>query len=476
MGNMPGWAFGLGALLKGPEYIKEGYGLYQGIRDDIRAGQDQERTNEVLNDFADASGPDDYRFINRSLGTYGINDPKRFQEVQVYGKGLLKDSLAEEQQITTQNQLAAFQKEAAASGTDLVSYGIAHPDRVPMTALQGVHSALSTFATGAEKEIERRYKDTKEQDKQKNISDFQGAISGLTGQSQSPVDLKRFASRGGYDTFPGVESDIRQAAAAYPVPAEVVNKEVDNARMTYKDTYLPTTSGKVGRTSYTGQTNLLGDFRKDAQSVAPVTNVHNNMYGGAGPGAVESWSDRIAAGQATITDVPRQTKDAVMADLGKRYPKIDLLGLRANQKYATAQGNLQSRALIQGVEPLYDKLEKAGMDLNSSRFPIYNKGKNYFAEHAGDPRIVAFNNLRDDVIAESERVLLGSGVLSDSKYLRAVQNLNSAQSPAQMKAAIQQVKLTVNSRLHALDKNPFPNAGVQPKKDNAPRFKILEVK
>ena len=51
---------------------------------------------------------------------------------------------------------------------------------------------------------------------------------------------------------------------------------------------------------------------------------------------------------------------------------------------------------------------------------------------------------------------MGSGVLSDSKYLRALHNLNSAQSPEQMGAAIQQMMLVVQKRDEALRTAPYP--------------------
>jgi len=88
--------------------------------------------------------------------------------------------------------------------------------------------------------------------------------------------------------------------------------------------------------------------------------------------------------------------------------------------------------------------------------PIFNKGINAWRLQTGDEKVVAFNNLRDDIIAETERVLMGSGVLSDSKYMRALHNLNTAQSPEQMGAAIQQMVLVVKTRDEALREQPYP--------------------
>jgi hypothetical protein len=93
------------------------------------------------------------------------------------------------------------------------------------------------------------------------------------------------------------------------------------------------------------------------------------------------------------------------------------VGAGANVKYKTLAANLQSRALMEGMDPLYDKLLAAGKTLGNSKIMGVNKVINWAKEQTGDPAIVGFNNLRDDVIAESERALMGSGVLSDNNAL-----------------------------------------------------------
>lgn len=143
---------------------------------------------------------------------------------------------------------------------------------------QAQHNILSTLQVSQDKGESRAAAAEKEaralQGKQ-NLSDFQAAIGGLTAPAQSFTDIARFAKRGGYDTFPGVESDIRQAASAYGVgDSDEVNKAVSAARDFYKEQKLPTEQGKVGRTSYTGQRNLLENFQKDVGSTAPVVKVN----------------------------------------------------------------------------------------------------------------------------------------------------------------------------------------------------------
>lgn len=131
------------------------------------------------------------------------------------------------------------------------------------------------------------------------------------------------------------------------------------------------------------------------------------------------------------------------------------VGAAGNARYSTLPANLQSRALMEGIDPLYEKLLTAGKTLGNSSIPGVNRVVNWVKENTGNPDIVAFNNLRDDVIAESERALLGSGVLSDSKYMRAVKNVNSAQTFQQLNAAVKNLRMVINTRMDALNAKPF---------------------
>ena len=160
----------------------------------------------------------------------------------------------------------------------------------------------------------------------------------------------------------------------------------------------------------------------------------------------------------------------VVSGVRTENPNFDFIESDANAKYKQAQGNLLSRALIGGVQPLYDELRKKGLSLKNTKIKMANAVVNWFKEQTGDADVVAFNNLRDDVIAETERILLGSGVLSDTKYVRAVNNLKTSNSPEQINAAIKQFELVVSARLKALDDEPFEV--VREKKKAKPAGKI----
>ena len=149
-------------------------------------------------------------------------------------------------------------------------------------------------------------------------------------------------------------------------------------------------------------------------------------------------------------------KGRIAGIIAQIAPDFNLIDADANIKYKTDSANLRTIALIAGIDPLFEELKGKAAALNNGMVPIFNKGINAWRLQTGDEKVVAFNNLRDDIIAETERVLMGSGVLSDSKYMRALHNLNTAQSPEQMGAAIQQMVLVVKTRDEALREQPYP--------------------
>ena len=123
----------------------------------------------------------------------------------------------------------------------------------------------------------------------------------------------------------------------------------------------------------------------------------------------------------------------------------------ANAQFERATATQNTQSLLNTIDPLLDNLKQKGNELGNTGFPLLNKGINLGKEMVGRPSITAFNNARDDAVAELERGLLGTGVLSDSKYMRALHNVNSAQSPEQLSAAIEQMKIAIKSRLEAIN-------------------------
>lgn len=134
---------------------------------------------------------------------------------------------------------------------------------------------------------------------------------------------------------------------------------------------------------------------------------------------------------------------------------------RAAVKFQQATGTLQNKAILTTIDPLLDSLTKAGKELGNSSIPGWNYLKNTFKEASGQPEIVAFKNLRDDTIAEVERGLLNTGVLSDTKYIRAAKNVADSQSFPQLQAAVANMRIVINARLGAIEKMSVPPSNLK---------------
>ena len=177
---------------------------------------------------------------------------------------------------------------------------------------------------------------------------------------------------------------------------------------------------------------------------------------------VNDAAEGILKGHYTLGDFEKRGSfpSRVVSRIAVLEPDFNYAKSKANLKHMMNQGNLTSLAIINGLEPLFDALLEKGKALNNSSLQFKNVIVNFAKEQLGDPDVVAFNNLRDDLLAETEKALMGSGVLSDSKYNRAIDNLKTSMSYPQLKAAVKQVRFVIESKKEALRDKPYhPHEG-----------------
>lgn len=152
----------------------------------------------------------------------------------------------------------------------------------------------------------------------------------------------------------------------------------------------------------------------------------------------------------------------IFASMERSAPGTDWNNIQAAGSYEVSPQVSAQKTLLKAIDPMYEDLLAAGKALGNTDNQFLNEGINYLKEKTGDPAIVAFNNLRDGTIAEVEKGLLGTGVLSDSKYNREINNIRSAQSYPQLEAAVKATKKIVKARLEAIEKGPGTSA-IKPK-------------
>lgn len=133
-------------------------------------------------------------------------------------------------------------------------------------------------------------------------------------------------------------------------------------------------------------------------------------------------------------------------------PSFDATQYQARQKlrtdFTSGQGARNIRSLNTAVGHL-DTLSKAGTDLSNGSFPLWNAIANKGITAVGDPRVTRFNTAANAVESELASVFKGTGA-SDQEIKAWRSTLNDAQSPAQLKGAIDQAIELMNSRLGAM--------------------------
>lgn len=197
------------------------------------------------------------------------------------------------------------------------------------------------------------------------------------------------------------------------------------------------------------------------KSQVPNVNVHVAGNPKGTSDNIETLAQGVLDGSIDPNAISKRggLQGAVWSRVKKIDPKFNIVQAGATAKWESANTNMNTKALLNTIDPLLTKLEQSGAVLGNSSLPLYNRAVNFLKEQGGSADIVGFNNLRDDVIAEVERGLMGTGVLSDSKYMRALKNINSAQSYPQLKAAVKNIKTVIQARLESLNAGPYQKQG-----------------
>jgi hypothetical protein len=206
----------------------------------------------------------------------------------------------------------------------------------------------------------------------------------------------------------------------------------------------------------------------------PSTDAPLSSSNGMGYGAGMTPEEVSALDRAVVNGLDPYK---INSRTGPIFAKMELEspGRKWNELGATAAfdrnaGVMNSKALLNTISPLLDGLVTSGKKLTDTGSPMLNAPlqvvqKYVLPDAMGGAAVTGFDNLRDDTLAEVERGLMGTGVLSDSKYQRALKNLNSTQTQEQRAAAVDNIKFVIKTRLESLANGPFQpggQAGPQP--------------
>jgi hypothetical protein len=204
-------------------------------------------------------------------------------------------------------------------------------------------------------------------------------------------------------------------------------------------------------------TKIGVEIRQSAK--VPGAGTGKGIYANLSSEEQQALSNAIDNGLDPYKVNSRTAKVFAQQELVQPGRQWNVLGAQA--AYQRNVGVSNTKAILNAIDPLLNQMEETGKVLGNTDIVGYNTAKNYLKEKTGDPGIVGFKNLRDDTIAEVERGLLNTGVLSDSKYLRAVKNVNESQSYSQLQSAIKNMRFVIATRLEAVNRGPYPTADNQ---------------
>jgi flagellum-specific peptidoglycan hydrolase FlgJ len=228
------------------------------------------------------------------------------------------------------------------------------------------------------------------------------------------------------------------------------------------------TFGVVGESAMGGKQYGFVDPVK--QKITPVT---SEQTGGAAQDALSNLHGEEFLGTLEKTNAPVASQVRAIVEGRAPYPTGMLLKTPCGQtlaQYVTQadpsfeSGNPAARTKMQADAATgklgqnnnalntaighLGELSETATKLNNSNWTPYNSVANYLATKKGDPAVTNFNTVRDKVAEEFTRVYRGAGG-AEADVKREIENMNAANSPAQLHQAISHMAELAQSKIDA---------------------------
>lgn len=216
---------------------------------------------------------------------------------------------------------------------------------------------------------------------------------------------------------------------------------------------------------------------KARQMGATPEQIKQMVVGSAGQAsAPDVPGDTSKTGNAYLSTLPQQTASQVraLADGRMQFPSGTALkspywqgmlsavsqydpnfdavnyNARSNTRKAFTSGKeAQTVNALNTVAEHLGKFSDNAAALHNTGFPLYNRIKNFAMEQSGDPRIAAFNTNKKAVADEVAKVWRATGG-SEADIQENLKNLDGAQSPEQLNAAIGTLTQLIYGKVAAL--------------------------
>lgn len=176
--------------------------------------------------------------------------------------------------------------------------------------------------------------------------------------------------------------------------------------------------------------------------------------------AIEKAADAVAKGVPITRVVPgygahNPNRDAVMNDLAKRHPDIDLAAVEASfsgqmQEQRTESGiagkiKFAANSLDQSI-PL---LREAAKNVDLTQFTDLNALENYYKTHTSDTNLAAFRTAIQATMSDYSSLIARNGIPTDATRAKAESLVNSAMGKGSLEGFMSQVEKEKDAQLKA---------------------------
>jgi hypothetical protein len=175
----------------------------------------------------------------------------------------------------------------------------------------------------------------------------------------------------------------------------------------------------------------------------------------------------IAEGRAFLSDFGKrspQFQAALLSKVVELNPTYDVGEAEANKKMKQNTVINRSIQILDSITETMPEFMAANAKLGLSSFPAWNKAKLFWMEQSGNPDYTAFVNWKNAYSMELANALSGAAA-TDMRIKIELENMKTAASPAQFKAAYDVLTSIIKARKDAFRAPVFPQAGGKGKPD-----------
>jgi hypothetical protein len=166
---------------------------------------------------------------------------------------------------------------------------------------------------------------------------------------------------------------------------------------------------------------------------------------------IKQLSEAVANGQESADQIRGSMGIPMVAKIKtavlQKYPKFNFTYSDANSRWTRSTTNQRTISMIEGSLPRVTMLDDQLQQLPNADFPAINAVMRQASIQTGKPAFVDFESNRNAIVQEINTALSGSATGSDFRVKIELENLNTSRSPAQLRAAIGNLREALLARL-----------------------------